>query len=89
MRSSVKLSHDMVENAKKLNDPSVLPLQAYRRNHKVYELVSYVNCLVGCRISGNVEGSTLFEGRIAEFLLHNPPDPDFEAYYEAVKDYVR
>jgi hypothetical protein len=42
-------------DAKRLNDPALLPPSGYRRNHHHYELVSYVNSLVGCRISGNAE----------------------------------
>lgn len=79
----------MEDDAAKLNDAAVLPPHAYRRNHAIYELVSYVNCLIGCRISGNLEGASLFEDRIRRFTVDHPPSPDEAAYYEAVADYIR
>lgn len=79
----------MNEDAKRLNDPSVLPPLGYRRNHPHYELVGYVNCLVGCRISDNAEGAILFGERIKRFITDHPATPDTARYYEAVEDYVR
>ena len=78
----------MSGDAKRLNDPALLPPLGYRRNHHHYELVSYVNCLVGCRISGNAEGAALFEERIKRFIADHPSTPDAARYYEAVGDYV-
>ena len=78
----------MSGDAKRLNDPALLPPFGYRRNHHHYELVSYVNCLIGCRISGNAEGAALFEERIKRFIADHPLTPDAARYYDAVGDYV-
>ncbi|MDH7976070.1 hypothetical protein QH494_28155 [Sphingomonas sp. AR_OL41] len=79
----------MEEIAKRLNDPAVLPQHAYHRNHATYELVGYVNCLVGCRISGNTEGAALFAERVDRFIAEHPRTPDVAEYYQAVINYVR
>jgi hypothetical protein len=79
----------MKETAIKLNDPAVLPPHAYRRNHSAYELVGYVNCLIGCRLSGNSDGTSLFEERIERYIADHPQTPDVAGYYAAVVDYVR
>lgn len=78
----------MDNRVKKLNEAALLPPQAFRRNHLHYELVCYVNCLAGCRISGNTEGETLFEDRIKRFMAAHPPASDLVKYYQAVADYV-
>ncbi len=85
----IRLARVMEDDVVKLNDPAVLPPHAYRRNHLTYELVTYVNCLVGCRISGNLEGASLFENRIRRFMVDHPQTPDVAAYYEVVAEYVR
>jgi hypothetical protein len=71
-----------------LNSASVLPSVAYRRNHKIYELVAYVNCLLGCRIARNPEGEELFRDRIEKYISDNPPDPRYAEYYQLVKKYA-
>jgi hypothetical protein len=78
----------MDEGAKKLNDAAILPTHAYRRNHTHYELVCYVNCLVGCRISGNSDGAALFEERARQFMVEHQPTPDLIAYYEIASAYI-
>jgi hypothetical protein len=78
----------MDSGAEKLNEAALLPPHAYRRNHLHYELVCYVNCLAGCRISGNAEGETLFKDRIERFIAAHPATSDLIKYYEAVTDYI-
>ncbi|WP_395394086.1 hypothetical protein WBP07_02560 [Novosphingobium sp. BL-8A] len=78
----------MEEIFRKLNDPAVLPPLAFRRNHRHYELVSYVNCLLGCRISGNAVDAALFESRIEQFLASHPQTPEAASYYKLVADFV-
>jgi hypothetical protein len=48
---------------KKLNSPDILPPRAYRRNVPIYELVCYVNCFIGCRMSDNHEDAQIFRDR--------------------------
>ena len=82
------MSASMDDRAKKLNEAALLPPHAYRRNHLHYELVCYVNCLAGCRISGNAEGEALFTDRIKRFMTAHPPTPDLIKYYQAVANYI-
>lgn len=72
----------------KLNSPDYLPPGAYRRNHEMYELICYVNCLIGCRMSGNSEGEGMFEKRIKEYMDGHQPSPEMEEYYNIVSSYV-
>lgn len=72
----------------KLNSTEYLPASAYRRNHEIYELVSYVNGLIGCQISKNREGSSLFKSRVTEFVSRHPPGPDAEKYYELINKFI-
>jgi len=78
----------MESDAARLNDPEVLPPLAYRRNDRNYELVCYVNCLIGCRVSGNAEGIALFEYRIKRFVADYPPTAETSRYYDAMNNYV-
>lgn len=72
----------------RLNSTDVLPPMAFRRNHAIYELVSYVNCLLGCRMAGNLEGEGVFRARIAEYMATHDPKPDEARYYQLVRTYV-
>jgi len=78
----------MNEILKKLNSPEYLPQIAYRRNHNLYELVCYVNCLIGCRLSGNAEGQDVFKNRIKQYMDDHPPAEMFEKYYNVVSAYL-
>jgi hypothetical protein len=78
----------MNNNVTKLNSADYLPREAYRRNHEVYELVCYVNCLIGCRISGNTEGEELFKSRVKQYMDNHPPTGEVKKYYDAVSMYV-
>lgn len=70
-----------------LNAPDVLPESAYRRNGPVYELVCYVNCLIGAELSGRPDVVELFGKRIAQFIANHPPSAEWEAYYRRILDY--
>ena len=73
----------------KLNSAAYLPEKAYRRNSKTYELVCYVNCLLGCRVSGNKEGTNLFKARVEDYIRRNSPESDFEQYFKLVEAFIR
>jgi hypothetical protein len=73
---------------RKLNSPETLPKLAYRRNHRIYELVCYVNCLIGPRFSDNREGAALFRGRILSYLGSYTPKPDDALYCAMAAEYV-
>lgn len=78
----------MNSSVTKLNAPEFLPPGAYRRNHEMYELICYVNCLIGCRLSGNSEGESVFKKRIQEYMDRHPPTGRVEKYYKIVSSYV-
>jgi hypothetical protein len=76
------------ELEEKLNSPDYLPARAHRRNHRMYELVCYVNCLLGCRISGNTDGEAVFRDRVEKFLAENPAEEGYGAYYNIIGEYT-
>jgi hypothetical protein len=78
----------MSENIKKLNSQDYLPAGAYRRNHEMYELVCYVNCLIGCRISANAEGESVFQSRIKRYMDQHPPTAKNQKYYGLVSSLI-
>ncbi len=73
---------------RKLNSAEYLPASAFRRNHEIYELVSYVNNLIACKLSENLDGMRLFKTRILKYTACHPPAPDFENYYELIRTLV-
>ena len=78
----------MADIAARLNSADLLPAFAFRRNHEIYELVSYVNCLLGCRMAGNTEGEGIFKDRITRYMASHVPTPDVSNYYQLVSSYV-
>jgi hypothetical protein len=72
----------------RLNSPDYLPPIAYRRNAGIYELVCYVNCLVGALISENHDAISVFSRRIDEYLEKHTPGDEFEKYVSVVTSYV-
>jgi len=72
----------------KLNSSHYLPQEAYRRNHELYELVCYVNCLPGCKLGWNLEGDALYTNRINEYITKHPPIGETAKYYDVVSSYV-
>ena len=78
----------MSDLLRKLNSPEYLPPMAYRRNHSTFELVSYVNCFIGCRISSNADGEALFKEGIVKFFADHDSESNTE-YALMVKKYVK
>jgi hypothetical protein len=70
-----------------LNSKSVVPDIAYRRNKAVYELVCYVNCLIGCVLSDRGDAMPAFIRRSREFMDKHPPEA-YEQYYSVVRIYL-
>lgn len=73
---------------RRLNSVDLLPAFAFRRNHEVYELVGYVNCLLGCRLAGNTQGEGVFKDRISQYMASHAPTPEISKYYQVVSSYV-
>jgi hypothetical protein len=71
-----------------LNSEGVVPGIAYRRNKVIFELVSYVNCLVGCVLSQRRDVVPLFVERCRSFMDSHPATPDYEKYYDVVLRYI-
>ena len=70
-----------------LNSEAIVPALAYRRNKVVYELVCYVNCLIGCVLSDRRDVMPLFIERCSQFI-DSHPSPEHDRYYSAVQDYL-
>ena len=68
-----------------LNKEINLPLKAFRRNHRSYELVSYVNNITGCYLSKNYKSIPILLGRaLSHIELYAKGD---ESYSELVSKY--
>ena len=70
-----------------LNSEAVVPGIAYRRNKLVYELVCYVNCLIGCVLSDRRDVMPSFIHRGREFMGSHIL-PEHESYYSVVRSYL-
>lgn len=73
----------------KLNSPDLVDAQWYRRNHGAYELVSYVNHLIGLCVSGNFDLLPTFIDRVSHSLANEGDRYVSEAYLTLVKHYVQ
>ena len=71
-----------------LNREEILPATGYRRNKVIFELVTYVNCLIGCVLSERRDAVPLFVRRCRAFLKDNAPAGEFDSYYASVRSYI-
>ena len=71
-----------------LNSEELVPAGAYRRNKVIFELVSSVNCLLGCVLSQRRDLVPLWIRRCKYFIEQHPAQPDWENYYVAVQSYI-
>jgi hypothetical protein len=72
----------------RLNSKENAPERGYRRNVVVYELVCYVNNIVGCYLSKNDEPIPVFIGRARKFMQDHPSNDGWHEYYEMVGSYL-
>ena len=79
---------DLEDLHKRLNEADVLPQSSYRRNRHEYELVCYVNNMIGCCISRNHAALGLFRSRAEKFMDDNPTKPELHGYYALVRTYL-
>ena len=70
-----------------LNSEDVVPIIAYRRNKVIYELVCYVNCLIGCALSNRIDAMPIFVQRCRDFMDSNPLE-QHDHYYSVVCSYL-
>jgi hypothetical protein len=71
-----------------LNSEELVPAMAYRRNKVIFELVSYVNCLLGCVLSQRRDVLPLWIQRCRALLEQHPAQADSAKYYAVVQDYI-
>jgi hypothetical protein len=71
-----------------LNSEELVPVMAYRRNKVIFELVSCVNCLLGCVLSQRRDVLPLWIQRCRAFLEQHPAPPEWAKYYAVVQDYI-
>jgi hypothetical protein len=81
-RSVIKAFHTV------LNSPSLVPEQCYRRNKVSYELICYVNNLMGLFLGKNYHVIPTFIARADRHMTECPPTPGSQAYYEVVEKYL-
>ncbi|MDR3377561.1 MAG: hypothetical protein P4M10_02665 [Verrucomicrobiae bacterium] len=81
------MTSELMRLQKILNREDVLPAVAYRRNVVIYELVCYINCLIGCVLSGRTDSMSAFIRRSGEFMDKHPAE-GYERYYSAARGYL-
>ncbi|MBY6191289.1 hypothetical protein KUV22_12715 [Microbulbifer agarilyticus] len=72
--------------AKELNRQSNLPSKAFRRDAPIYALVSTMNNIIGCHLSGNDRPISVLKERALQFMEENPAAKETEIYYELAHD---
>ena len=83
-----KTQAELEDLHRRLNAANLMPQSSYRRNKQEYELVCYVNNMIGCCLSRNYVALGLFKARAERFIADNPPKPEFDDYYALVKMYL-
>jgi len=84
-RQSLHLPEELHQE---LNAADCLPASAYRRNSGEYELICYVNNMVGCYLSKNYSALALFRNRAEAFMRAKPVRPETHEYYRLVSNYL-
>ena len=74
---------------KLLNREDLVPDKCYRRDVGNYSLVSYVNNIIGCYISGNLKPIEIFVERARLHIEDNGHDTEAREYYNLVLGYLR
>jgi hypothetical protein len=72
-----------------LNDPGLVPEQAYRRNASAYPLVCYVNNIIGLFLSKNYEVIPIFVSRALRHIEEHPSSLTSAPYYQLVSQYLK
>jgi|HubBroStandDraft_1064217.scaffolds.fasta_scaffold93504_2 hypothetical protein len=86
---SVGLAGQIELLQKKLNSDEYLPPFAHRRNAKIYDLVSYVNNLTGCYLSGNFPCVLNYVERCRAYEVEHPFENEkVKNYFSLVNSYI-
>lgn len=71
-----------------LNSKSFAPSRGFRRNVAVYELVCYINNIVACYVSKNIEPIPVFIARAKRYIANAKHSEEWQTYYEYVSLYL-
>ncbi len=73
---------------RKLNSKIHAPKGCYRRNVRIYNLVCYVNNIIGCYLSHHEEAIMAFIRRSRKHMNDFPENEELHEYYKMVKEYL-
>lgn len=74
---------------RQLNRSDIVPRHCYRRNKVHYELVCYINNIIGLLASDNLEVVPIFAGRALQHMNDIPANEESSKYYELANSYLR
>ncbi len=83
MRDDIARHHGL------LNSVGLVQPRWYDRNHKAYELLCYVNTIVGLYLAENYEPIPPFLDRVYGYLSREDKAQVSEGYRQAVEAYIR
>jgi len=81
-------SDDLARFIKLLNTEDLAPKDGFRRNKSIYELVCYVNNIIGCYMSQRVDPIPIFISRIRIYLDESTIGPEDEEYCMQAREFV-
>lgn len=71
-----------------LNSDSEVPPRWYRRNAVEYELICYINNIIGCYLAHNYEAIPIFIQRCRRFLSRYTIKEKDIRYFEYISEYL-
>jgi hypothetical protein len=71
-----------------INSEDVSPKMGFRRNKSIYELVCYVNNIIGCYLSKRSEPIPIFINRIRAYLDEKKIEESDTEYCERVLEFT-
>ncbi|GAA5177121.1 hypothetical protein GCM10025771_13720 [Niveibacterium umoris] len=86
--SELELFEQIAKFHRELNRAEVVPPNCYRRNKVRYDLVSYINNIIGLVLSENYEVIPVFIGRALSHMEAFPSNSESLHYYSCVNRYL-
>ena len=71
-----------------LNHKDSVPDRGYRRDVREYDLISYVNNIIGCYLSDNYPVIPVFIERARNHMNEYEPNENSLAYYDRVAEFL-
>ncbi len=71
-----------------LNSEGTIPPGLYRRNTSEYQLICYINNVIGCFIAGNHSTASLFLYRARQHIERCPANSNLEGFYQEASAYL-